>query len=102
VSQADEVVERAAQTVALGSSRGGVGVAELTHGVVRNQFSEYLDGSIEPGDRHRVERHLSECGSCVAYLRTFRRTVELTGALPYKLAPAGAKAATLRRAQDEP
>jgi anti-sigma factor RsiW len=101
VSQADEVVERAAQTVALGSSRG-VGVAELTHGVVRNRFSEYFEGSIEPSDRHRVERHLSECGPCAAYLQTLRRTVELAGALPYKLAPAGAKAAILRRAQEEP
>jgi anti-sigma factor RsiW len=99
VSQADERVERAAQTGDQEALRGAVGVAELTHSAIRGQLSEYLDGSLDSGDRRRVEGHVGECRDCAAYADTLRETVELVRQLPSRPAPPGAKAAILRRVQ---
>jgi anti-sigma factor RsiW len=97
VTQADEGVQWAAQAVSHGASHGGVGVAELTHSVVRGQFSDYLDGSLDPSDRRRVEDHLDQCRDCSAYLATLRKSIELLGQLPRKTAPTRAKAAILKQ-----
>jgi hypothetical protein len=99
VTQADEGVAWAAQVANQGTSQRGVGVAELTHSVLRSQFSDYLDGSLDSSDRRRVERHLDECRACSAYLDTMRKTAELLGELPPKAAPRGAKEAILKRAR---
>jgi anti-sigma factor RsiW len=37
----------------------------------------YLDGEISPDVRVEFERHLAECKSCVAYLNSYRQTIEL-------------------------
>lgn len=37
----------------------------------------YLEDELSPGERFAFDRHLVVCPSCVAYLRTYRRTVEL-------------------------
>ena len=43
-------------------------------------LSDYLDGELRPGDRERVEEHVSLCPQCRRVLRTLRRTLEsLTG-----------------------
>ncbi|QQR75765.1 MAG: zf-HC2 domain-containing protein [Holophagales bacterium] len=37
----------------------------------------YLDDDLEAEERREFDRHLAVCPSCVAYLDTFRTTVEL-------------------------
>jgi anti-sigma factor RsiW len=38
---------------------------------------EFLDGSLAPSQRAVFEHHLRICPSCVAYLRTYEKTIEL-------------------------
>ena len=58
MTKADEgvapTVRGTAHIVTPGGS-GSVGVAELTHELVRGQLSEYLDGSLGESDRRRVD-----------------------------------------------
>jgi predicted anti-sigma-YlaC factor YlaD len=43
-------------------------------------ITEYLEQSMTPGDRARMDRHLELCEGCRAYLRQMRVTIELSGA----------------------
>lgn len=43
--------------------------------------TEYLEASLDPATRARVEAHLGECPGCAEILEQFRATVALTGAL---------------------
>lgn len=38
---------------------------------------EYLSGELPPERESAVERHLANCPSCVAYLRSYREAVRL-------------------------
>lgn len=38
---------------------------------------EFLDGGLAPSQRAVFEHHLRICPSCVAYLRTYEKTIEL-------------------------
>lgn len=40
-------------------------------------IADYLDGSLPPVERHEFDRHLRVCPSCVAYLASYQRTIEL-------------------------
>ena len=90
VTKADEgvapTVRGTAHIVTPGGS-GSVGVAELTHELVRGQLSEYLDGSLGESDRRRIEGHLASCSPCTAYLNTLRATIQALGKLPAAKAP---------------
>jgi anti-sigma factor RsiW len=39
-------------------------------------LSDYLDKDLSPGERRRVEDHVSICPHCRRVLRTLRRTLE--------------------------
>lgn len=39
---------------------------------------EYLDGELPADARAEFERHLSLCESCVAYLATYRETIQIS------------------------
>lgn len=39
---------------------------------------DYVDGALGETAQHDFERHLSVCGSCQAYLATYRETMSLT------------------------
>ena len=45
------------------------------------EFTEFLDnylfGNLPPEERAEFERHLAECPWCVAYLDSYRKTIEL-------------------------
>lgn len=41
---------------------------------------EYLETTLSPEVLAAFERHLASCAPCVAYLNTYRKTRELTGA----------------------
>lgn len=38
---------------------------------------EYTDGHLAPEVRAEFDQHLRACASCVAYLATYRKTIEL-------------------------
>ncbi|MFO0574370.1 MAG: zf-HC2 domain-containing protein [Polyangia bacterium] len=38
---------------------------------------EFLDGGLDPSQRAVFEHHLRICPSCVAYLHTYEKTIEL-------------------------
>lgn len=37
----------------------------------------YLNGELPPEKVHEFERHLAACPSCVAYIETYKKTVDL-------------------------
>lgn len=43
------------------------------------RMSAYLDRELGPLEIIRLTLHLARCAPCRAYLRTLRRTIELTG-----------------------
>jgi anti-sigma factor RsiW len=43
--------------------------------------TDYLEGTLSPSSRARVERHLRRCDGCDRYLAQIRATIELTGRL---------------------
>ncbi len=43
--------------------------------------TDYLELTLEPSDRARVEEHLAHCGHCARYVRQIRLTIEITGRL---------------------
>jgi anti-sigma factor RsiW len=80
---------------------GSVGVAELTHEIVRGLLSDYLDDALDESDRRRIDGHLAGCPPCVAYLHTLRTTVQAVGRLPAPKAPHGARARIVEQARRE-
>jgi hypothetical protein len=104
VTKADEGVApsfRGATHIGNPGSSAAVGVAELTHELVRGQLSEYLDGTLGEGDRRRLDSHLVACPPCTAYLKTFRATVRALGQLPAPKAPRGAHSRIVEQARRE-
>jgi len=43
-------------------------------------LAEYLEGSLDPKVRAEFEHHLSLCPPCVAYLKSYTQTVQLSKA----------------------
>lgn len=41
-------------------------------------LDRYLSSGLTDWERDRFERHLAACGDCVAFLRTYKTTIELT------------------------
>ena len=51
-------------------------------------MSDYLDGTLRPRDRERLETHLAACPHCSEYLAQLRVTIEALGhARPDDLTP---------------
>ena len=49
-----------------------------------SELSEYLDGSVDPGLRQELERHLSECPNCWVVCDTTKKTIQIyRGVSPY-------------------
>jgi anti-sigma factor RsiW len=38
----------------------------------------YISGELPPEQAHEFDRHLAVCPSCVAYLDSYRKTIELS------------------------
>lgn len=43
--------------------------------------TDYLEGTLAPGERERFEAHLAVCPGCQIYLEQIRETVRLSGKL---------------------
>ena len=106
VTEADEGVAPTARGAAqLGSpatTSTSVGVAHVTHEVVRGQLSDYLDGTLGEAARHRVDGHLAGCPSCVAYRDSLLATIRGLGKLPAPKAPHGAASRIIERVRRDP
>jgi anti-sigma factor RsiW len=68
-----------------------VGVAEITHEVIRDQLSDFQDNGLDERERERVDHHLLHCAACRAYARTLRATADALGKLPAVPAPEQSK-----------
>jgi anti-sigma factor RsiW len=44
--------------------------------------TDYLEGAMPPGERERLEAHLSRCRPCKRYLQQMRMTIKTVGRLP--------------------
>lgn len=44
-------------------------------------LTAYLEEGLDPADRLRLERHLSYCDGCTAYLAQLRLTLRVAGSL---------------------
>jgi anti-sigma factor RsiW len=44
--------------------------------------TEYLEGTMSPSERARVDRHLAGCPFCTAYLEQMHQTIATLGSLP--------------------
>lgn len=53
---------------------------ELTCEDVIGMLLEYLEAQLDAATLAAFERHLAVCPPCVAYLNTYRKTREVTGA----------------------
>jgi hypothetical protein len=84
------------------STSASVGVAELTHELVREQLSDYLDDALGEVSRRRIDGHLAGCPSCAVYLETLRVTVRGVQQLPAAKAPRGVTARIVEQARREP
>jgi len=56
--------------------RGGVSRGLVCRDLV-DSLDEYLSGSMAPDRRAAFSVHLSQCPSCVSYMKTYRATLEL-------------------------
>jgi anti-sigma factor RsiW len=105
VTKADEGVAPAARSTAqLGNSTStsaSIGVAELTHELVREQLSDYLDDALGESTRRRIDGHLAQCPPCAAYLETLRVTVRGVQKLPPAKAPRSVAVRIVEQARRE-
>jgi anti-sigma factor RsiW len=42
---------------------------------------DHLDGQLEPSVDRDLQRHLADCPGCLAFLKTYQKTVGLSGEL---------------------
>jgi anti-sigma factor RsiW len=43
--------------------------------------TEYLEGTLPPGEHERIRRHLLECDGCAAHVEQVRAVLRVAGAL---------------------
>ena len=83
------------------STSASVGVADLTHDMVREQLSDYLDDALGESTRRRIEGHVRGCPACAVYLDTLRVTIRGVQQLPAAKAPRGTTARIIDQARRE-
>ncbi len=73
----------------------------MKHDDVRHRLSEYIDGSLPPGDRTAFEKHLRGCAECSDALRELRKTIEHLHSVPEVDAPPGMTGKIMARVREE-
>jgi anti-sigma factor RsiW len=53
----------------------------MDHAQAQETFSDYVDGTLPPGQREAVDQHLAACIQCRTELAGFRKTVGSLGRL---------------------
>ena len=74
---------------------------EIDCPVVRKLSSGYLEDSLAPAPRSGIQRHLQNCSSCRAFVRSLAHTITLLGNLPRAGAPGSLKGAILARTRKD-
>ncbi len=69
----------------------------MTHGEVRADLGDYLEGDLPLERRALVDAHLDGCAECAQRMRSLRSTVDTLRALDGPEPPAGLSAAVLAR-----
>lgn len=62
--------------------------ARMTCEQVTNLLRDYLNGELAPDVTATFEDHLRRCADCVAFLKTYRQTVQAVQSLSYEEIPA--------------
>ena len=75
-------------------------MSELTCQELVELVTDYLEGTLAPGESARFERHLGVCPGCVTYVEQMRETVRLTGALREDDLSAAARTTLLEQFRD--
>jgi anti-sigma factor RsiW len=101
VTRADEGVAPVSRGATQPATQGSVGVADITHELVRGHLSDYLDDTLSEAVRNRIDRHMGTCAACAARLETLRTTVRTLGQLAAPKAPSSARARVLEQARSE-
>jgi len=57
-----------------------IGIMALCKDVVEN-IMDYIDAELDDKTLEELEKHLDECPECQAFVRTYRRMLEVTGKL---------------------
>lgn len=70
---------------------GGAVAAAMTCREFVELVTEYLEGTMAPADRARLEAHLALCDACTEYLRQIRSTIVTMGKLREEQIPEPAK-----------
>ena len=45
---------------------------------VERLLFEYVQGTLEPDAKHRLDDHFRDCPSCIEFLGTYRQTINVT------------------------
>jgi anti-sigma factor RsiW len=61
--------------------------ARLTCEQVAKLIRDYLEGELSPEIAMRFEEHLQRCDDCVAFLKTYKQTVQEVRSLTYEDVP---------------
>ena len=75
-------------------------MAELTCQELVELVTDYLEDSLDPETRTRVEEHLGGCPGCGTYLRQMRETVSRLGQIPVETLSPEAQQALLSAFRD--
>ena len=63
-------------------------------------ITAYLEDSLAPDERRRVDEHLASCQGCTTYLEQMRATIRVTGMLTEEQIPEDQKAKLLAAFRD--
>jgi anti-sigma factor RsiW len=58
------------------------GPAEMECRQIAELLGEYLDGTLPNQTRELIEWHIESCGPCVAFVNTYRGTIDAAKKLP--------------------
>lgn len=48
---------------------------------------DYVEGRLEPPIRQQLEQHLADCPGCLAFIKTYQQTIQLSKTLPPEAMP---------------
>lgn len=63
---------------------------------VNDLLLDFLEKKLPPHIQREMDYHLSLCDNCIKFIRTYEKTIELTGKLPARKMPAKLEKTLLR------
>ena len=81
---------------------GSGGTSEIECRQIAELLGDYFDGSLPKSTRELIEWHIDGCAPCVAFIKTYRGTVNATRMLRDVTMPPELKTRLLRVLQNKP